>query len=287
MWSIRGSKTNEILSGSCWKALALTDLVFKSIACVLLAPLVAMLFRLFVAISGHDVLADFDIASFLIHPIGWMCCIVAGGTAVGLMALEQSALLLIAAAARAGRQLTGRQVLGFTFRRSHTIIQMTVRMVVLTLVAAAPFLAIGAALYFALLTKYDINFYLATKPLVFWLAAFSIGAVMTVMMTVLLRLITSWLLALPILLFEGASAAEAMRRSRVRAKGHRMRYLLWIAVWFAANSFLSTLATGLILWAGAAVLSVGFNSSWQLSLIVGAILLFWSIVQVVTNLLGT
>ena len=38
---------------SCWKVLALTDIVFKVAAFVLFTPLVALLFRLFVAASGR------------------------------------------------------------------------------------------------------------------------------------------------------------------------------------------------------------------------------------------
>jgi hypothetical protein len=74
---------------SCWKALALTDILFKIVAFVLLTPLVGLLFRLFVAISGRTVLADVDSASFFVHPIGWVCLVVVAGAALGILALEQ------------------------------------------------------------------------------------------------------------------------------------------------------------------------------------------------------
>ena len=77
---------------SCWKALALTDIVFKVAAFVLFTPLVALLFRLFVAASGRDVLTDIDIAYFFLHPIGLLCGVVVGSLSLSIFAVEQATL---------------------------------------------------------------------------------------------------------------------------------------------------------------------------------------------------
>ena len=91
---------------SCWKKLVLADVLFKVIAFVLLTPLVSLLFRLFLSLSGRTVLADADIAHFLIHPLGWIAVVVVGGAAIGILALEQAALMAISLASAHGRTLS-------------------------------------------------------------------------------------------------------------------------------------------------------------------------------------
>ena len=49
-----------------WKPLFVTGLLFKLVAFIVLTPCVGILFRFFVKLSGRTVLADVDIASFLL-----------------------------------------------------------------------------------------------------------------------------------------------------------------------------------------------------------------------------
>ena len=78
-----------------WRPLAVTDILFKLIALVLLLPTVGILFRSFLALSGRDVLADTDIARFLLHPIGWFALIVVGGAAITLFSIEVAVLMTV------------------------------------------------------------------------------------------------------------------------------------------------------------------------------------------------
>ena len=54
----------------CGMTLIVGDLLFKAVTLLILTPLVSLLFRLFVVASGRAVLADADIARFLLHPLG-------------------------------------------------------------------------------------------------------------------------------------------------------------------------------------------------------------------------
>ena len=56
----------------CWKILALTDAVYKVLALVVLTPLLGMLIRVLISLSGDDVLSDTDILFFLLGPSGWI-----------------------------------------------------------------------------------------------------------------------------------------------------------------------------------------------------------------------
>lgn len=206
---------------SCGKSLVLTDLFFKLVAFIVLAPLVSLLFRVFLSLSGRDVLADTDMALFMLHPMGWLTAISVGGAAFAIFALEQSALMTIALAEAENDRIPLIAVFRFLASRAAGIFRITAHVVARVLLIAAPFLAVGGGLYLFLLTKHDINFYLTEKPPEFWTAAVLIGGVLSVLLIVMLRLFTSWAFALPLYLFEEIPAAEALNLSRERAEGHQ------------------------------------------------------------------
>ena len=66
----------------CWVQLALTDIFYKLIAFALLTPIVAVLFQVFMTLSGRTVLADEDILFFFVKPLGWVCLIIVGANPV-------------------------------------------------------------------------------------------------------------------------------------------------------------------------------------------------------------
>lgn len=269
-----------------WKHLVLTDILFKIIAFVLLTPLVGLLFRLFVAISGRTVLADVDIASFFLHPLGWICFVVVGGGTLGILALEQAALMAIAGAARECKPVSSRQGLRFAVQKSRSVFSLAGRMVALLFLIAAPFLAAGGGLYFALLTEHDINYYLAEKPPVFWVAVATTGVVLAAMIAVLLRSIIAWSLALPCVLFDDLPPRDALRRSRDRTIGHRKQIGLWLIAWFVVNSLVSLAGAGIVAGLGRLVVPRTAGSLWLLCLTVGAVLLLWALVHFVITLCG-
>lgn len=89
----------------CWKNLVLTDITFKIIAFIVLTPLVGLLFQASLAISGNAVLADQDILFFFLGPMGWIIFILVGAAALGVVALEQAALLGVLGASQQQRQM--------------------------------------------------------------------------------------------------------------------------------------------------------------------------------------
>jgi hypothetical protein len=122
---------------SSWSDLLLTDILFKVVAFILLTPLVSLVFRAFLAVSGRTVLADVDIAKFLFHPIGWVTLIVVGGSSVGLLAIEQSALMTISPASTHQRKLGIPAILRFIAWKTPGILRIASGMVARTLILAA------------------------------------------------------------------------------------------------------------------------------------------------------
>jgi glycerophosphoryl diester phosphodiesterase len=88
-----------------WKDLFLPDIAYKIIAFVVLTPIVGILFRVLVAVSGKSVLADQDILLFFLGPVGWICFVAVGSLWLGIVALEQAALVGIACTAKAQKRL--------------------------------------------------------------------------------------------------------------------------------------------------------------------------------------
>jgi glycerophosphoryl diester phosphodiesterase len=141
-----------------WKDLALTDLVYKVITIILLAPLVGFLFRVMLALSGHEVLADQDILFFLISPLGLFCCIIVGSLWLGIGVLEQAALMGIIYARQGERRIGIVGALKFALGNSWSVIQVTGRLIVYFLLILAPFLIVAGLVYYLLLTEFDINY---------------------------------------------------------------------------------------------------------------------------------
>jgi len=274
------------LSG-CWGRLVVTDLVCKTLAFVLLTPLLGLLVRVLLATAGDAVLVDQDILYFLLGPVGWVCAVLAGGVWLAIVALEQAALLGILAAERRRGTLGVPDALRFAARHAPPVIRVTVRMVAWTLLTAAPFLALIGLVYFVMLADHDINFYLREKPPKFLAACGLAGLAVATLVGVLLRLLTGWFLALPAVLFEGVAPARALSTSRARVEGHRARVLAGVVVWLVGTGLLSALASGLVVAVGRLVVPMAATSLTWLLPVVGALILLGSGLGLVVNLLST
>jgi glycerophosphoryl diester phosphodiesterase len=91
----------------------LTDLAYKLIAFVVLTPAIGILFRVLIAASGNAILTDQDILFFFLGPIGWVCFVAVGALWLGIVALEQAALLGIVGAAAQQKRIGVRRALRF------------------------------------------------------------------------------------------------------------------------------------------------------------------------------
>ena len=179
------------------------------------------------------------------------------------------------------------RALRFAAAHSRSVVLVMARLVIYTLLLMAPFLIVAGLLYRQLLTEFDINYYLKEWPGEFQLAV-ALGVVLVAALaSLLLWFAASWLFALPLVLFEGASHANALRVSRERATGHRRRLLFWIGSWVLAMTVLSALTSTLILFLGRLFVPYATGSLWLLMAAVGSTLLLWAGVGLAVNLLST
>ncbi len=206
-----------------WRALAATDLVYQLAAFALLTPLVSFGIRSLVSLSGSAVLADREILSFVLRPIGIATLVAAAAARIAVLALGQACLMGIAFGAARRTRFPVLSALAWGAGRAGRVLAVTTRLVVRVLVLCAPFLALAGLAYFLLLTEFDINYYSKERPPAFWTAAAVIGTLLLVMAALLIRSASGWVYALPLLLFENVDPSKALKVSEDRSRGHRLR----------------------------------------------------------------
>src|SRR3954462_8494383 len=113
-----------------WKPLVLTCIAFRLIAFIALTPLVILLFRGLLAVSGNAVVSDQDILHFFLRPAGWCCVILVGAIAQGIVAIEQAALMaVIHAAASENRRIGTTAALQFAATNAWPVIRLAARII--------------------------------------------------------------------------------------------------------------------------------------------------------------
>lgn len=269
-----------------WPTFVGIDIMFKVLALTVLTPLVSMLFRLFLAISGRTILADADIARFLLHPLGWLTLVIVGGAVVGIVALEQAVLMVIGLASAHGRSLRVLDAFRFVAGNSLGVLRITAQMVLRILLLSAPFLAVCGALYVLLLTDRDINFYLSHKPPRFWWACGSIGTLLLIGALLVVRCIANWSIAIQLHLFEDVAAGDCLKVSRERVTGHRRRIATFVALWWLACTVMASAASSVVMEIGKWLIPDVVHSLWRFVVSLGFLVLVLGIVNLIVNLLA-
>jgi len=269
-----------------WPQLFLTNGLYRVIAVVLLTPMLVVLSQLLLRLSGKAVLADQDILLFLLEPAGWICVITLGALWLGIIILGQASMMAILAAPLNHKTGT---VVAIRFAMAHVwqISQVTARVIIRIGLLVAPFLGIAAVTYAMLLSKFDINFYLQEKPTEF-IVAVSIGAVLAITFAILLlRFVSSWILALPLVLFEQVPASQALQESARRTVGSRTRIVSLFSLWTLAEFSLSASMTSVVVWTGRLIIPDKVTSLTLLIISLGVFLLIWAIINLVIQMISS
>ncbi len=222
------------------------------IVALLLGPLLSLLLGWLVQATGDVALTDEDILTAFLSPLGFVLGIVGVALWITVTVFETAAVLLAASRLRVGR--TPRLLAVFTAlgARLKGIFRLSAAMTLRFVLVAAPFLAVGGWIFLRYLTEFDINFYLAERPPIFWKAGAAIAVVLLIGAALLFRMVLGWLLALPLLLLNEASASEALASSRRLMAPHRGQAARYLLIWgvvflglFAVSGALLQLSAGL------------------------------------------
>jgi len=267
---------------SCWRTLLATDLMFKAIVFIFLAPLVSLLFRVFLATSGRSVLADTDIALFLIHPIGWLTLVIVGAAVLACFALELALLVTICLGTEANRSIGPATAFGFVLREAPRLWHLAARIVWQLALTSIPFLAVAGGLFWFFLTENDINFYLTDQPPEFKLAVGLIGITLAAMTAVSCYRMAGWIFAAPIVVIEDSAPKSAMAKSIRLANGHRKQIFSTLACWATFNLLLRFVLSLTVVFVSQQLVSYAIGSLGTLVIALGLMILFVS----ASNLLG-
>ncbi len=205
-----------------WPQLIAADLVARILVLAVLTPLCGLLLKLFLATTATGVVADTAIVDFLCHPIGLATLIVCGSFSLAAWFAETSQLMVIGFGCGEDRRVRVLDALKYIGKRAAALMHLALLVVVRLLVIALPFVAAIGATYWLLLRRYDVGYYLAEKPPEFSLAVAIAGLLLAILGLLGLIRVAGWLLALPIVLFDGLGGRDAMRASEQATAAHAL-----------------------------------------------------------------
>jgi glycerophosphoryl diester phosphodiesterase len=237
-----------------WPQLLLTDLLARTIVAIVLTPMIGLLIKVFLLQTDDGVLADTDIVVFLLHPFGVTALLIVCAVSLGVLFAQHGILMVIGFGAAEDRRVTWLDAIRYVTGHAFELVKLAGHIIFRLLLISAPFLAGVGGVYLLFINKHDINFYLATKPPEFWWAIAIAGLLMMIMAVIVLKKCANWIIAMPLILFEGHRAGQALRESarKVVAFGWEIAFLL--TAWIAGVALLSGLVTSLVGLAGEALI---------------------------------
>ena len=229
-----------------WPQLLLADLLTKIIAAVVLAPMVTLLIAIFLFQTNDGALSDADIVAFLLHPIGIMALLIVGAISLGILFAEQGVLMVVGFGAVEDRAMSWIDSLRYITRYAFELVKLAGHVVVRLLLISAPFFAGVGGAYLFFLKKHDVNFYLVEKPPEFWWAIAIAALLLMMLAAIVLKKYSNWIIAMPLILFEGHRAGPALRESARIVVACGWKIALLLASWLAGVALLSGLVTCLV-----------------------------------------
>ena len=229
-----------------WPQLVLTDLLARVLAILIIAPLVGLLGKLFLWRTATGVVTDEAIVSFLLHPFGMASLVVMVAVSLGVLFAETGQLMVIAFGAIEERRVTWLDALFYSFRRAVALVHLAGGAFVRLLLISAPFLAVIGGIYWLLARNHDINYYMARKPPEFIAVLVAAGVLLAVLALLIANRIAGWLLAVPMVLFEGAGGRRSLQTSESATAPFRGKIMSWLLGWLAVTVVVGTTVAWLV-----------------------------------------
>ncbi len=263
------------------------NFVFNILLAAIFVPVMALTVRAALAFSGKPALADFDIALFLMSPVGAI-----GGVLLASMAMVLAVMniaFMMATAhydhrhGRVGIWEGAAQVLP----QALPVLSLAVRITLRLLVLSVPFLALAGYLALRWLTEFDINYYLTHQPPIFWQAVWVIGGILVVWAALVLWRMLGWTLSLPLVVFAGTPPADALSESRDRMHGRMWPFLLHLILWGIVSTAMFAVGVGAVTLVSDLVLAVMPQSTRALVVVLVLLASLLGLVNVVVSAITT
>ena len=167
--------------------------------------------------------------------------------------------------------------------RAISILRLTLLLFARVLVFLVPFVAAIGATYWLLLREHDINYYLHARPPVFVLASTIVAVLVLLLTIVLARKLSSWLLILPLVVFERMHPWPAFAESARRMNGRRLQAVVVFALW-GLLTLLASLATSATIKLLGRVVAPAFGGTMVgLLIFIGVVAIIWGLSSLAVN----
>jgi glycerophosphoryl diester phosphodiesterase len=219
---------------SHWRQALAFHVLIQLLGIAIFTPMITWIGRRLVQASGEPVISNFDIASFVLSPLGSIGILVVVALTVSLLLAEFAGLSYISGHAIARRDVSVAATILFVLRRLPHLAFMSARVFVRLVVLALPFLALAGLAWFTMLRGHDINYYLAEEPPE-WRRAKLFALALAAAYAALAALqLARWLYAVPIMVIENVRPVAALAASARLTAGRVLSIVVPLAAWWLA-----------------------------------------------------
>jgi glycerophosphoryl diester phosphodiesterase len=220
------------------------EVMFRTAAALVVLPLVGWVGATLVSMSGSAAISNDEIAAFLLSPSGAAKVLLLGTLLVATYFSQLAGVVLIVWSAKHGRHMSALAAIVSIGKAFPRLLRLGLLQLLGVLAVLVPGLALLGLTHKLLLSGHDINFYLDSKPPVFW-GAVAIGAGIGIVCALLLIWLgLRWLFGSAILIVEGRGPLQALRASAELVRGVRKRLIKHLLIWAAAMLLLASVTGG-------------------------------------------
>jgi glycerophosphoryl diester phosphodiesterase len=152
------------------KPLIVFEAVFKGTVMVLGTLGTAWVISPLIESTGRAAVTNTDITRFLLSPTGSLAVALLALSFLLVSMIEHLGVISIAAARLGGREVTAVDLLATLCAVALRVLSFGIAKLGMLAALCAPFVALAGLGYLALLTRHDINYYLANRPPTWYLA---------------------------------------------------------------------------------------------------------------------
>lgn len=220
-------------------------LLVRLLVLAIVTPLASLALSVAIARSGQSALTDQDIAYFMLTPAGLAAALVVFCLLIAGAVLDVAIMTGILREHRKTFWSVLASSLRFVLSRIIPLLKFSLQLIVRIALISAPFAGAAAIVALFGLTQYDINYYLTYWPPAFVMAGSLIAVIALALAVVLIRRLSSWAIALHLVLFEKQPPGKAFGISAQRLEGQKAQMVTTLLAWAIVRSLLG-LAVGVI-----------------------------------------
>lgn len=262
-------------------------LVASLLVAAVLGPLLSLLLGWLVLATGDAALTDEDILLGLLSPAGFAFAMIGLALWLTVTVFETAGMMLAVDRLTDGRKPSLARLFQGLLMRLRDLFRLALEITLRVVLFAVPFLVVGGVIFLRYLTEFDINFYLAERPPVFWKAGGAIVLVLLLMAVGLFRMSAGWFLALPLVLLGGLPAAKALAESKELLTGKRGEVMKFLLLWLLLFGALFSLSGALLQASTGLAVDLAQGSLKTLAWLAAGLIGLWSVTNLFIGLFAS